>query len=138
MCNHGSRGALVVGMPYLQGCHYYNHVLVCDITLQDYGIWERGDKTNHGETELNATSIGMAKAALEAMSGLDLFGSRGGPHSVIHVLHDQVAQCDVSQTLTLTHPHTLTPSHHHTPTLPTPSLDQAQLAPAARVELQRD
>ena len=29
--------------------------------VQDYGIWERGDKTNHGETELNATSIGMAK-----------------------------------------------------------------------------
>ena len=28
---------------------------------KDYGIWERGDKINHGETELNATSIGMAK-----------------------------------------------------------------------------
>ena len=31
---------------------------------QDYGIWERGDKTNHGQTELNATSIGMAKVQL--------------------------------------------------------------------------
>jgi len=29
--------------------------------LQDFGIWERGDKMNHGVPELNATSIGMAK-----------------------------------------------------------------------------
>ena len=35
----------------------------------DYGIWERGNKMNHGIAELNASSIGMAKAALEAMSG---------------------------------------------------------------------
>jgi len=62
--------------------------------IPDYGIWERGDKANHGETELNASSIGMAKAALEAMNGLDLFGSRGGPSSVVHVMFDQVAQCD--------------------------------------------
>lgn len=27
----------------------------------DYGIWERGDKTNHGLPELNSSSIGMAK-----------------------------------------------------------------------------
>lgn len=27
------------------------------------------------------------------MSGLDLFGARGGPSSVVHVLPDQVAQC---------------------------------------------
>ncbi len=38
----------------------------------------------------------MAKAALEAISELDLFGSRGSRASVIHVMHDQVAQCDVS------------------------------------------
>ena len=30
----------------------------------DYGIWERGNKMNHGVAELNASSIGMAKAAL--------------------------------------------------------------------------
>lgn len=28
---------------------------------QDYGMWERGDKTNQGITEINASSIGMAK-----------------------------------------------------------------------------
>ena len=33
------------------------------LCVQDYGIWERGDKTNHGERELNATSIGMAKVS---------------------------------------------------------------------------
>jgi len=27
----------------------------------DYGIWERGDKTNHGVPELNASSVGMCK-----------------------------------------------------------------------------
>ena len=31
------------------------------ISVEDYGIWERGDKTNHGVPELNATSLGMAK-----------------------------------------------------------------------------
>lgn len=60
---------------------------------QDYGIWERGDKTNHGQPELNASSIGMAKAALEAMNELDLFGARGGPASVIHVLADEAHKC---------------------------------------------
>ena len=30
----------------------------------DFGLWERGDKINHGSVELNASSIGMAKAAL--------------------------------------------------------------------------
>ena len=43
----------------------------------DYGIWERGDKGNHGLPERNASSIGMAKAALEALEGLDLFGVYG-------------------------------------------------------------
>ena len=32
------------------------------------------------------------------MSGLDLFGSKGGPSSVIHVLADQVAQCNAKLT----------------------------------------
>ncbi|XP_037072970.1 LOW QUALITY PROTEIN: probable phosphorylase b kinase regulatory subunit alpha [Pollicipes pollicipes] len=59
----------------------------------DYGIWERGDKTNHGLPELNASSIGMAKAAMEAMNDLDLFGAHGGPASVIHILPDEVQKC---------------------------------------------
>ncbi|XP_043210749.1 probable phosphorylase b kinase regulatory subunit alpha, partial [Amphibalanus amphitrite] len=59
----------------------------------DYGIWERGDKTNHGLPELNASSIGMAKAAMEALNDLDLFGAHGGPASVIHILPDEVQKC---------------------------------------------
>uniref|UniRef100_A0A668SBH7 Phosphorylase b kinase regulatory subunit n=1 Tax=Oreochromis aureus TaxID=47969 RepID=A0A668SBH7_OREAU len=46
--------------------------------VADYGMWERGDKTNQGIPELNASSVGMAKAALE---------------SVIHVLPDEVEHC---------------------------------------------
>ncbi|MCY7336420.1 MAG: glycoside hydrolase family 15 protein [Chamaesiphon sp.] len=58
----------------------------------DFGLWERGDKINHGSVELNASSIGMAKAALEAINGLDLFGTRGSQASVIHVLPDEIAR----------------------------------------------
>lgn len=58
----------------------------------DYGIWERGNKINHGNPELNASSIGMAKAALEALNGFDLFGARGSQTSVLHVLEDEIAR----------------------------------------------
>jgi len=58
----------------------------------DYGIWERGNKINSGNPELNASSVGMAKAALEALNGLNLFGVRGAQPSVIHVLEDQIAR----------------------------------------------
>ncbi|XP_045146156.1 phosphorylase b kinase regulatory subunit alpha, skeletal muscle isoform [Echinops telfairi] len=61
--------------------------------FRDFGIWERGDKTNQGISELNASSIGMAKAALEALDELDLFGVKGGPQSVIHVLTDEIQHC---------------------------------------------
>uniref|UniRef100_A0AAY4C7T6 Phosphorylase b kinase regulatory subunit n=1 Tax=Denticeps clupeoides TaxID=299321 RepID=A0AAY4C7T6_9TELE len=56
-------------------------------------MWERGDKTNKGIPELNGSSVGMAKAALEAIDELDLFGAHGGPKSVIHVLPDEVEHC---------------------------------------------
>ncbi|XP_075429094.1 phosphorylase b kinase regulatory subunit alpha, skeletal muscle isoform isoform X2 [Ascaphus truei] len=59
----------------------------------DFGMWERGDKTNQGIAELNASSVGMAKAALEALDELDLFGANGSPQSVIHVLSDEVQHC---------------------------------------------
>ncbi|XP_028834843.1 phosphorylase b kinase regulatory subunit alpha, liver isoform-like isoform X2 [Denticeps clupeoides] len=61
--------------------------------VADYGMWERGDKTNKGIPELNGSSVGMAKAALEAIDELDLFGAHGGPKSVIHVLPDEVEHC---------------------------------------------
>ncbi len=62
----------------------------------DYGIWERGNKINHGKAELNASSVGMAKAALEAINELDLFGVHGNKASVIHVLPDEIARARIT------------------------------------------
>ncbi|KAI8085667.1 glycosyl hydrolases family 15-domain-containing protein [Thamnidium elegans] len=58
----------------------------------DFGIWERGDKSNHGEPELNSSSIGMAYAALKAINGVNLFGARGSPSSTIYVLPDEMTR----------------------------------------------
>lgn len=44
---------------YIKRCHFFLMML-----LQDYGIWERGDKTNQGIPELNASSVGMAKVRM--------------------------------------------------------------------------
>jgi phosphorylase kinase alpha/beta subunit len=62
----------------------------------DYGLWERGNKINHGKPELNASSIGMAKAALEAIDGLDLFGPGGSQASVLHALPDEIARARIT------------------------------------------
>ena len=62
----------------------------------DYGIWERGNKINHGIAELNASSIGMAKAALEALSGFNLFGKNGGQAAVVHVISDDIARTRIT------------------------------------------
>ncbi len=57
--------------------------------IADYGIWERGRKSNDGVVEINASSVGIAKAALEAMDGLE-FGCEGrGP---IQVPADDIAR----------------------------------------------
>lgn len=85
---------------------------ILHLPLQDFGIWERGDKTNQGIRELNASSIGMVKAALQvnlyspvcteqrtqyrilkALNDVgDLFGD-GSRRSAIHVLPDEIEQC---------------------------------------------
>ncbi|XP_026327867.1 probable phosphorylase b kinase regulatory subunit beta isoform X4 [Hyposmocoma kahamanoa] len=51
----------------------------------DYGMWERGSKYNDGKPEIHASSIGMAKAALEAINGCNLFGDKGASWSVVYV-----------------------------------------------------
>ena len=61
--------------------------------IADYGIWERGDKSNTGISELNSSSIGMAIAALEALDEFDLFGVHGSSSSVIHVMSDEIQKC---------------------------------------------
>src|SRR6267142_415406 len=47
------------------------HYLAKAWRTPDYGIWERGHKRNEGVAELNASSLGMAKAALEAIDGFE-------------------------------------------------------------------
>ncbi|MFO8238864.1 MAG: glycoside hydrolase family 15 protein [Prochlorococcaceae cyanobacterium] len=60
--------------------------------VADYGIWERGDKGNHGLPERNASSIGLVKAALEALEGLDLYGPHGDGSSCLVIPHDAIVR----------------------------------------------
>ena len=60
--------------------------------VADYGIWERGDKGNEGLPERNASSIGMVKAALEALEGLDLYGPHGDGSCCVSIPHDAVVR----------------------------------------------
>ena len=60
--------------------------------VRDYGIWERGDKGNHGLPERNASSIGLVKAALEALEGLDLYGPHGNGQCSLHIPHDAIVR----------------------------------------------
>uniref|UniRef100_A0A452IUV1 Phosphorylase b kinase regulatory subunit n=1 Tax=Gopherus agassizii TaxID=38772 RepID=A0A452IUV1_9SAUR len=53
--------------------------------VPDFGIWERGSKYNNGSTELHSSSVGLAKAALEAINGFNLFGNQGCSWSIIFV-----------------------------------------------------
>lgn len=62
----------------------------------DYGIWERGNKINHGQPELNASSLGMVLAALQAVDGFDLFGSDGDDQTRIFVLADDIARTEMT------------------------------------------
>ncbi|MEB3354395.1 MAG: glycoside hydrolase family 15 protein [Cyanobacteriota bacterium] len=60
--------------------------------IPDYGIWERGDKGNHGLPERNASSIGLVKAALEALEGLDLYGPHGDGSCCLGIPHDAIVR----------------------------------------------
>jgi phosphorylase kinase alpha/beta subunit len=60
--------------------------------VPDYGIWERGDKGNHGQPERNASSIGLVKAALEALDGLDLYGPHGDGSCCLTIPHDAIVR----------------------------------------------
>ncbi len=60
--------------------------------IPDYGIWERGDKGNHGLPERNASSIGLVKAALESLEGLDLYGPHGDGSCCLVIPHDAIVR----------------------------------------------
>jgi phosphorylase kinase alpha/beta subunit len=78
-------------VAFVQNLVYYVEIVY---RVPDFGVWERGDKTNQGIRELNASSIGMAKAAMQAINDAgDMFGD-GSKGSMIHVLHDEIQQCN--------------------------------------------
>ena len=51
----------------------------------DFGMWERGSRYNVGVPELHASSLGLVKAALEAVNGFNAYGHSGTSASVIYV-----------------------------------------------------
>ncbi|MDE0697999.1 MAG: glycoside hydrolase family 15 protein [Boseongicola sp.] len=42
------------------------HYISAAASTPDFGVWERGRKTNHGQPEVNNSSVGLALAALRA------------------------------------------------------------------------
>uniref|UniRef100_A0A9J2P4L3 Phosphorylase b kinase regulatory subunit n=1 Tax=Ascaris lumbricoides TaxID=6252 RepID=A0A9J2P4L3_ASCLU len=68
-------------------CFVQNLVFYIERTYRtpDFGMWERGTRYNVGEPELHASSLGMVKAALEAINGFNLYGASGTSASVIYV-----------------------------------------------------
>ncbi|WP_077033012.1 glycoside hydrolase family 15 protein [Pelomonas sp. KK5] len=68
------------------------HYLAKAWRTPDYGIWERGHKRNEGVAELNASSLGMAKAALEAIDGFDPLADSTGQAQPVLVVGDDVAR----------------------------------------------
>jgi hypothetical protein len=68
------------------------HYISRTYSTPDFGIWERGNKINHGTAEINCSSVGMAKAALEAMSGFNLFPNTKSLEGVIHVVANDIAR----------------------------------------------
>lgn len=69
-------------MAFVQNLVYY---VERSYRTPDFGMWERGSKYNDGTPEIHASSIGMAKAALEAINGCNLFGEKGASWSVVYV-----------------------------------------------------
>lgn len=68
--------------------HYISHAYA----TPDFGIWERGNKINHGDAEINCSSVGMAKAALEALDGFNLYGNVAGQEGIVHIVSSDFAR----------------------------------------------
>jgi len=76
-------------VDFVQNLIYY---IASAYRIPDYGIWERGNKINNGKTEINASSVGMAKAALQALDELNLFGNKENPRAVVHTIPDAISR----------------------------------------------
>lgn len=74
---------------FIQNLVHYISKTYC---TPDFGIWERGHKINKGDTEVNCSSVGMAKAALEVLNGFNLFGNVTSNEAVIHVVSSDIAR----------------------------------------------
>lgn len=59
---------------------------------QDFGIWERGDKTNQGITELNASSVGIAKVRVFPWLNAFFWGGSGGGVARLKLLDEVYAE----------------------------------------------
>lgn len=75
-------------VDFIQNLVYY---VASAYRTPDFGIWERGNKINNGKTEINASSVGMAKAALQALDGFNLFGKEATPRAIIHSVPDAIS-----------------------------------------------
>lgn len=75
-------------VDFVQNLVYY---IASAYRTPDFGIWERGNKINNGKTEINASSVGMAKAALQALDGLNLFGKDATPRATVHSVPDAIS-----------------------------------------------
>lgn len=86
-----SAGGLVIIRDATEVAFVQNlvHYLAKAYRIPDYGIWERGHKQNDGQAEVNASSVGMAKAALEAIDGMVFLP---GAAPAIHVQADDIAR----------------------------------------------
>jgi phosphorylase kinase alpha/beta subunit len=89
-----SRAGLVVVTSQAQVAFVQNLIFYVSraYRIADYGIWERGDKGNNGAPERNASSIGLVKAALEALAGLDLYGPEGDGQARLWVPPDALVR----------------------------------------------
>lgn len=76
-------------VDFIQNLIYY---IAFAYRIPDFGIWERGNKINNGKTEINASSVGMAKAALQALDGFNLFGANASQRAVVHTVPDGISR----------------------------------------------
>ena len=76
-------------VDFIQNLVYY---IAFAYRIPDYGIWERGNKINNGKTEINASSVGMAKAALQALDGFNVFGANANTKAIIHTVPDAISR----------------------------------------------
>ncbi len=75
-------------VDFIQNLIYY---IGSAYRTHDFGIWERGNKINNGKTEINASSVGMAKAALQALDGFNLFGIGATKRAEVHTVADSIS-----------------------------------------------